>query len=421
MAPLGVAHVRGARRPRRPARGRRRRSTHWKARGIDLSALLRRPDVPEGTPLRRVRAAGSPLDDALDWQLIEAAAPALERGEPVEIAIAGPQRQPHASAACSRSHDRRGARRRRACPRARSASTLQRLGRPDVRRLARARRDADARTATRTTTPARASPAASLARAAARRRDLRAEENVDRRQHRPLRRHRAAARSSAASRASASRCATRARSAVVEGVGDHGCEYMTGGRVVVLGPTGRNFAAGMSGGIAYVLDEDGTLRDALQPGARRARAARGERRDDDPRRSSSEHLERTGSPSPRACSTTGTRCCARFVKVMPHDYKRALAELAQRGRDDHPVSTRRRRLRHRRETERGGGGLMGELGGFLKIDRAGTARARPGRARRATYREFVAAAAATTSCATRARAAWSAACRSATTAARSAT
>ena len=45
--------------------------------------------------------------------------------------------------------------------------------------------------------------------------------------------------------------------AVVEGVGDHGCEYMTGGRVVVLGRTGRNFAAGMSGGIAYVLDEDG--------------------------------------------------------------------------------------------------------------------------------------------------------------------
>src|SRR3989454_6784671 len=45
--------------------------------------------------------------------------------------------------------------------------------------------------------------------------------------------------------------------AVVEGVGDHGCEYMTGGRVIVLGPTGRNFAAGMSGGIAYVLDPDG--------------------------------------------------------------------------------------------------------------------------------------------------------------------
>ena len=48
--------------------------------------------------------------------------------------------------------------------------------------------------------------------------------------------------------------------AVIEGVGDHGCEYMTGGRVVVIGATGRNFAAGMSGGIAYVLDEDGTFK-----------------------------------------------------------------------------------------------------------------------------------------------------------------
>jgi glutamate synthase (NADPH/NADH) large chain len=70
--------------------------------------------------------------------------------------------------------------------------------------------------------------------------------------------------------------------AVVEGVGDHGCEYMTGGTVVVLGQTGRNFAAGMSGGIAYVLDADGTVRQALQPlhghpgegAARRAAAGR---------------------------------------------------------------------------------------------------------------------------------------------------
>ena len=62
---------------------------------------------------------------------------------------------------------------------------------------------------------------------------------------------------SAASPASGSASATAARSAVVEGVGDHGCEYMTGGRVVILGPTGRNFAAGMSGGVAYVLDVEG--------------------------------------------------------------------------------------------------------------------------------------------------------------------
>ncbi len=62
--------------------------------------------------------------------------------------------------------------------------------------------------------------------------------------------------------------------AVVEGVGDHCCEYMTGGHVVVLGPTGRNFAAGMSGGIAYVLDGDGDVRRALQPDAGRPRGAR---------------------------------------------------------------------------------------------------------------------------------------------------
>ena len=58
--------------------------------------------------------------------------------------------------------------------------------------------------------------------------------------------------------------------AVVEAVGDHGCEYMTGGRVVVLGPTGRNFAAGMSGGVAYVLDEAGDFAAPLQPGDGRA-------------------------------------------------------------------------------------------------------------------------------------------------------
>ena len=67
--------------------------------------------------------------------------------------------------------------------------------------------------------------------------------------------------------------------AVVEGTGDHGCEYMTGGRVVVLGPTGRNFAAGMSGGIAFVLDEDGGVPLAREPDdARPARGARRRRR-----------------------------------------------------------------------------------------------------------------------------------------------
>ncbi len=67
--------------------------------------------------------------------------------------------------------------------------------------------------------------------------------------------------------------------AVVEAVGDHGCEYMTGGRVVVLGPTGRNFGAGMSGGIAYVLDEAGDFPGRVQPADGRARATGGPRGD----------------------------------------------------------------------------------------------------------------------------------------------
>ena len=70
---------------------------------------------------------------------------------------------------------------------------------------------------------------------------------------------------SAASSASASASATPACNAVVEGVGDHGCEYMTGGRVVVIGPTGRNFAAGMSGGIAYVYDDNGQFAKLCNP------------------------------------------------------------------------------------------------------------------------------------------------------------
>ena len=100
-------------------------------------------------------------------------------------------------------------------------------------------------------------------------------------------------------------------STVVEGVGDHGCEYMTGGRVVVLGPTGRNFAAGMSGGVAYVLDEQGAFARALQHGdgrlrsphqrgrARAARADRGAIGSAPTRRSPRGVLQRVGGPCSR--------------------------------------------------------------------------------------------------------------------------
>ncbi|HTC72775.1 MAG TPA: glutamate synthase subunit alpha, partial [Solirubrobacteraceae bacterium] len=117
---------------------------------------------------------------------------------------------------------------------------------------------------------------------------------------------------------------------VVEGIGDHGCEYMTGGRVVVLGPTGRNFAAGMSGGLAYVLDEDGTFAQRCnmgmvgfeQPSTADAIELRA---------MIEEHMRRTDSTVAARVLQEWELLLGRgaFVKVMPNDYKRVLRELAE--------------------------------------------------------------------------------------------
>ncbi|MBP6479690.1 MAG: glutamate synthase subunit alpha [Pseudomonadales bacterium] len=131
--------------------------------------------------------------------------------------------------------------------------------------------------------------------------------------------------------------------AVVEGTGDHGCEYMTGGTVVVLGRTGRNFAAGMSGGVAYVYDEDGefasrcntamvALEDVLP--AREQKASvdpaiwhRGQVDDELLRALIEQHHRWTGSLRARELLDDWDEARERFVKVFPHEYKRALAEL----------------------------------------------------------------------------------------------
>ncbi len=118
--------------------------------------------------------------------------------------------------------------------------------------------------------------------------------------------------------------------AVVEGVGDHACEYMTGGRVVILGETGRNVGAGMSGGIAYVLDLDTSdvnpeMVDLLEPDAHdleflQATVAR--------------HGDETGSPVAAAVLADWANAAGRFTKVMPRDYKRVLdaaAKAAEQG------------------------------------------------------------------------------------------
>src|SRR5262249_12486908 len=117
--------------------------------------------------------------------------------------------------------------------------------------------------------------------------------------------------------------------AVVEGVGDHACEYMTGGRVVVLGRTGRNFAAGMSGGIAYVLDVDGDFKRRCNLGMVDLE------RLDQPEEISlvrdliRRHTEATGSTYAADILKAWIDMQPRFVKIMPRDYKRVLAAEAR--------------------------------------------------------------------------------------------
>jgi glutamate synthase (ferredoxin) len=117
---------------------------------------------------------------------------------------------------------------------------------------------------------------------------------------------------------------------VVEGVGDHGCEYMTGGRVIVLGRTGRNFAAGMSGGVAYVLDAEGDF----------ARRCNREMVDleslidadevDLVQNAIMRHIALTGSTHAERLMADWASLQRQIVKVMPREYKRALAEMAKR-------------------------------------------------------------------------------------------
>ena len=115
--------------------------------------------------------------------------------------------------------------------------------------------------------------------------------------------------------------------AVVEGIGDHGCEYMTGGRVVILGPTGRNFAAGMSGGLAFVLDPERTLwsrmnRDMVDI----------DPLDDDDRewlkQTIEQHVVETGSAVGERLLTNWREGAKQFVKVFPKDFKRVLAAIS---------------------------------------------------------------------------------------------
>ena len=118
-------------------------------------------------------------------------------------------------------------------------------------------------------------------------------------------------------------------SAVIEGVGDHGCEYMTGGRAVILGPTGRNFAAGMSGGVAYIWDPENNF-----PANCNMEMVELEKVEDaediaELKGLIEEHAERTGSTVAAEVLENWSTTLGQFVKVMPTDYKRVLLERKQ--------------------------------------------------------------------------------------------
>jgi glutamate synthase domain-containing protein 3 len=298
---------------------------HWKARGVDLTHVLHRPELPGGASLRRTGPPPPVLDDALDWRLVEAAAGAIEDGEPVALDL--PVRNVNRcvggilSSRIARRHGAAGL-----APdtiRVRfTGSAGQSFGgwlAPGV--SFELHGDANDYTGKGLSGGVLAvTPPEGVTFAP--------EENVivgntvlygatsGRAFFRGLAGERFAVRNSGAS-------------AVVEGVGDHGCEYMTGGRVVVLGPTGRNFAAGMSGGLAFVLDEHERFRANVNPAMLDQLEPLDEGDVIEVRELVQEHLERTGSPVARRVLEQWDALLPSFVKVFPTDYKRVLAEMAR--------------------------------------------------------------------------------------------
>jgi glutamate synthase domain-containing protein 3 len=296
---------------------------HWKARGIDLSHLLAFPELPEGAPRHRTEHPPGTPDDHLDWELVEACKGAIDAGRPIAL-----ERQVRNTDRCvggilsshvARKHGLEGL----------AEDTIRvdfhgTAGQSFGGWLAHGvtftlHGDANDYTGkglsggTLVVTPP---PGVSY----------KAEENVaignvvlygatnGKAFFRGLAGERFCVRNSGAT-------------AIVEGVGDHGCEYMTGGRAIVLGPTGRNFAAGMSGGLAFVLDEHDRFRANVNPTMLDQLEELTDSDAIEVHELVTEHFERTGSPVARRVLDEWETLRPKFVKVFPADYKRVLAEL----------------------------------------------------------------------------------------------
>ncbi len=303
---------------------------HWKCRDVDLSMVLGTLDLPPEVPLSRTRRQVPVLDDALDWELVQLCLPAIEHGEPVRQ---GPIPVRNVNRTVGGILSGEVARRRGAPGLPEGTIEISFSGSagqsfaawlaPGVTFSLRGETNDYIGKGLSGGVVSVRPPESAL---------FRAEENMivgntalygataGRAFIRGLAGERFAVRNSGAH-------------AVVEGVGDHGCEYMTGGRVVVLGTTGRNFAAGMSGGIAYVYDRDRRFEGRCNQELVDLEPLTGDD-EEEVRALIAEHAARTGSMVGRNVMASWERTSQRFVKVMPRDYKRVLAERAQRSERD---------------------------------------------------------------------------------------
>jgi glutamate synthase (NADPH/NADH) large chain len=336
----------------------RRAIEHWKAKGLDFSRILTKPKVPDTVALYNCETQDHGLDKALDHKLIAQAAPALERGEPVRLETEVKNYNRTVGTMLS----------------GRVAERYGHKGLPDDSIYVKAHgiggQSFGAWLAHGVTIELEGEANDYVGKGLSGGRLIiyppsnsgidKAEENIivgntvlygaisGEVYFRGVAGERFCVRNSGAT-------------AVVEGVGDHGCEYMTGGIMVCLGPTGRNFAAGMSGGIAYVLDEDGRFADhcnqamvALEPIAAEAAAlehldhqggdleshgfvdvSHDMTRFDEIRLKQLilKHKRYTNSEVAQRLLTDWANVLPKFVKVMPVDYRRALQAMqAQQSR-----------------------------------------------------------------------------------------
>jgi glutamate synthase (NADPH/NADH) large chain len=325
---------------------------HWKAKGLDFSRMFYKPDAPK-EKIYWTERQNHPIADILDRKLIEKAMPALENKQKVEFEVEIKNVDRSAGAMLSGEVAKRSNRPQGPCRRTPSRSSSRE---PPDSRSAPSSPMASRSTcrATPTTMSARACRAAASSYARRRTRRSRRMNSIivgntvlygaieGECYFRGVAGERFAVRNSGAI-------------AVVEGVGDHGCEYMTGGLVVVIGETGRNFAAGMSGGVAYVLDEAGDFASRcnmamveLEPvpeeddileklhhhGGDLAHKGRVDVSGDMTRHDEerlfqliSNHMHYTGSTRAKEILDNWADYRPKFRKVMPVEYRRALEDM----------------------------------------------------------------------------------------------